>query len=138
MTVLVDTPVWSCAYRRTKKSVREAPIIAELIDLIRREEAVLIGAIRQELLSGIDQAPHFEEVRTAMRGFVELPLRIEVYERAASFCNACRHKGIQGSPIDFLVCAVAADYDAAIFTTDRDFERYSQIVDVRLHVPSKP
>jgi predicted nucleic acid-binding protein len=133
MTVLVDTPIWSCAYRRTQHSIQEASLIAELIDLIRREEAVFIGAICQELLSGINNDGLFEDVRTAMRGFVELSATLADYELAATYCNTCRRHGIQGSATDFLICAVANSYDATIFTTDRDFERYAQVLGIRLY-----
>jgi predicted nucleic acid-binding protein len=133
MTVLVDTPIWSCAYRRTQHSIQEASLIAELIDLIRREEAVFIGAICQELLSGINNKDLFEDVRTAMRGFVELSATLADYELAATYFNACRRQGVQGSATDFLICAVATSYGATIFTTDRDFERYAQVLGIRLH-----
>jgi hypothetical protein len=66
MTVLVDTPVWSFAYRRARRSVREQAIVAELVALIQREEAVLVGAIRQEVLSGINDAKQFEDVRQTL------------------------------------------------------------------------
>jgi predicted nucleic acid-binding protein len=101
--------------------------------LIRREEAVFLGAICQELLSGISNEGLFEDVRTAMRGFVELSATLDDYELAAKYCNTCRRHGIQGSATDFLLCAVSQQYDAAIFTTDRDFELYAQVLGIRLH-----
>jgi predicted nucleic acid-binding protein len=133
MTVLVDTPVWSFAYRRAKPSSRERAIIDELTRLIQREQSVLIGAIRQEVLSGIGNAVQFENVRTALRSFPELADEIADYERAATLYNVCRQAGIQGSPTDFLICSIAMRFDASVFTTDRDFERYTKITGVRLH-----
>jgi predicted nucleic acid-binding protein len=133
MSVLIDTPVWSFAYRRAKRSASEQAIVNELTELIQRERAVLTGAIRQEVLSGISNAKLFENVRSALRGFVELVPTIADYERAAEFCNLCRHIGIQGSPTDFLICAIAARYDVEIYTTDRDFKRYAACVGIKLH-----
>ena len=133
MTVLVDTPVWSFAYRRAKLSPQEQAAINELARLIRREETVLIGAIRQEVLSGIRNATQFENVRAALRSFPELAAKIVDYERAATLDNLCRQAGIQGSPTDFLICSMTLRFDASVFTTDRDFERYAKITGVRLH-----
>jgi predicted nucleic acid-binding protein len=133
MTVLVDTSVWSFAYRRAKRSPLEEAIVDELIQLIRRERAVLIGAVRQEVLSGIRDATHFERVRLTLRGFGALRIATEEFERAAELHNLCRRKGVQGSSTDFLICAVALRYDAPIFTTDRDFRRYAKLTGVRLH-----
>ena len=133
MTVLVDTPVWSFAYRRARRSVREQAIVAELVALIQREEAVLVGAIRQEVLSGINDAKRFEDVRQTLRGFVELSATTADYELAAALNNLCRVNGIQGSSTDYLICAIAIRYDAAIFTTDGDFARYAKLTAIRLH-----
>jgi predicted nucleic acid-binding protein len=52
---------------------------------------------------------------------------------AARFFNTRRRQGIAGSPVDLLVCAVAARNDFPIFTTDRDFDRYARHLPVRLH-----
>jgi predicted nucleic acid-binding protein len=133
MIVVVDTPIWSFAYRRARRSPDEQEIVAELVTLIQQEVAVLTGAIRQEVLSGISNAKHFDEVRATLRGFPELSPAVTDYERAASFCNLCRHKGVQGSPTDFLICAIAAGHDAEIYTTDDDFARYAKVLGIRLH-----
>jgi predicted nucleic acid-binding protein len=54
------------------------------------------------------------------------------YEAAAKMCNQCRRKGIQGSHIDFLICAVAKRLDVPIFTTDKDFFQYSKVISIKL------
>ena len=43
---------------------------------------------------------------------------------AARFFNQCRSKGVQGSNTDFLLCALSARHDLAIFTIDEDFKHY--------------
>jgi predicted nucleic acid-binding protein len=62
----------------------------------------------------------------------KIPLRTEHFLRAAEFSNQCRHKGIQGSTIDFLICAVAAVEELQILTTDSDFLRYAKHLPIRL------
>ena len=135
MIVLVDTPIWSFAYRRGKRTQREQQAVGEWVKLVRREQAALIGAVRQEILSGISNSKQFELVRTSLLGFADLAIDTADYEIAARFHNACRHKGIQGSPTDFLICAVSMRYDAPVFTTDRDFSRYAKHLGIRLHHP---
>jgi len=131
--VLVDTPVWSFAYRRAKRSHREQQAVEEWSELVRREQAALIGPVRQEVLSSIASAKQCELVRTSLRGFEDLSLLTADYERAAELHNFCRRKGIQGSPTDFLICAVALRYDAPVFTMDRDFNSYAEHAGIRLH-----
>lgn len=131
MTVLVDTSVWSLALRR--RDLSEAPAVLELRELIQESRAHLIGAVRQEVLSGIREKAQFEKLRDRLRGFPDLPVRTVDHERAAEFLNLCRSRGIQGSNTDFLLCAVAERYGLEILTTDEDFPLYARHLPVRLH-----
>jgi hypothetical protein len=101
-------------------------------DLIEADQAVLIGPIRQELLSGISDSAQFGKLRAALSAFEDLPLRTEHFEQAAEFSNVCRKAGVQGSSIDFLICAVAAKEAWPIFTTDRDFDVYRRHLPIRI------
>ena len=101
--------------------------------LISRFEATLIGPIRQELLSGIKIESQYLQLRDLMRAFPDVPVEPADHERAASYLNTCRTKGIQGSNTDFLLCAVAARNGYSIFTMDHDFGRYGKYLPVRLH-----
>ncbi len=133
MRVLVDTSVWSLALRRAKRV--DDTTTRELGELIVEGRVALIGAVRQELLSGIKVKVQFELVREHLRAFPDLELDEADYEEAASAFNRCRGKGIQGSNTDFLICAAASRRDLAIYTTDRDFEQYAQVLDLELHSP---
>jgi predicted nucleic acid-binding protein len=129
--VLVDTSVWSLALRRvTPQSDRWTEELSTLVDA---KSAFLIGPIRQELLSGIRDKRHFEGVRDRLRGFPDLEIEEIDYESAADFYNRCRAVGIQGSHIDFLICAVAVRRAMSIFTTDRDFISFERVLPIRLH-----
>lgn len=129
MKVLVDTCVWSKVLRRKAPDKDLAPLLE---DLIRDGRIVLIGPIRQELLSGVPNPAQFELLRKALEPFEEIPLWTEHFLRAAEFSNQCRKKGVQGSTIDFLICAVAAMEELQILTTDSDFLRYARHLPVRL------
>ena len=129
MNVLVDTAVWSLALRRSNPTGRS---VALLHDLIEDGRAVMIGAVRQEILSGIRRQEQFDQLRDSLEPFVDLEVRREDHVRAAAFYNSCRTAGVQGSNTDFLICAVANGYDVPIFTTDNDFVRYSELLPVTL------
>lgn len=131
--VLVDTPIWSIAYRRTKRTSREQRIFDDWCNLVRVQGAVLIGPVRQEVLSGFSSAERYGVLRMTLRAFEDLPVDIADYELAAHFHNDCRRRGVQGSPTDFLICAVAKRMDSPVFTTDSDFKRYAKFTDVRLY-----
>ena len=135
MKVLVDTSVWSLALRRAKRV--DDSTTGELAELIREGRVVLLGAVRQELLSGIKIKPQFELVQDRLRAFPDLPLESADYEEAATAFNRCRGRGIQGSNTDFLICAAAVRRDLAIYTTDLDFAQYAKVLDLQLHRPRR-
>ena len=137
MRVLVDTTVWSLALRRQRPKTKEQILIDELSELIRELRAVLIGPVRQEVLSGIPDPVKFEVVKQHLEAFDDLPIIEADYEEAARVFNVCRKKGVQGSHIDFLICAVAIRHSAAVFTTDKDFTNYAKHLDLELHKPRK-
>jgi predicted nucleic acid-binding protein len=101
--------------------------------LIREGRAQIVGAIRQELLSGIREEGQFHKLRNYLRAFDEPGIQVLDYEEAARLHNLCRGRGIAGSAIDFLICAVAQRRDWHIFTTDRDFERYGRVLALKLY-----
>lgn len=130
MRVLVDTSVWSLALRRRQPG--DGPVEAALRRLVQEGRVVLIGPIRQEILSGVRHEEQFVGLRDQLRSFPELALRVSDYEDAAGFSNLCRARGIQGSNTDFLICAVAARYSCPIFTTDGDFTLFARLLPIRL------
>lgn len=132
--VLVDTPLWSLALRRRAidLSERERQLTATLYGLVRFQQAALLGSTRQEVLSGIREESQFRRIREHLRDFPNIEVAEADYEEAAWFSNECRRKGIAGSPVDMLMCAVALRQDWQIFTTDRDFLHYRQILNIQL------
>jgi predicted nucleic acid-binding protein len=135
MMVLVDTPVWSLALRRKAGdlSPREQALTRSLAELIREGRAQITGVVRQELLSGIRETERFEKLRDYLRAFDEPKLEVRDYEEAAQMHNRCRSRGIAGSAIDFLICAVAQRRKWQVFTTDRDFEGYEKVLGLELY-----
>ena len=72
MKLLADTSVWSLALRRRPKatlSAEESRLKAALAEAISDGRVVMIGPIRQELLSGIKEQLQFEKLRTTLEAF---------------------------------------------------------------------
>ena len=133
MNVLVDTSVWSLALRRAKRVA--STVSGELAELIGEGRVVMLGAVRQEVLSGMKIKAQFDQLREHLRSFPDLELETADYEEAASAFNRCRERGVQGSNTDFLICAAAARRKLAVYTTDGDFRQFASILKVELHEP---
>lgn len=131
MKVLVDTCIWSHALR-SKKPEFEAQV-KSLEALIADQRVLIIGAIRQEVLSGYSDLNKFETLKTRLSYFENTPILDEDYITAARFYNECRQKGVQGSHIDLLICAVAVRLSVPIFTSDKDFGFYQQHLPIKLY-----
>jgi predicted nucleic acid-binding protein len=132
--VIVDTSVWSMALRRDKHEPNT--IVHEFRRMIQDHRVQMIGPIRQEILSGIRSESQFKKLQKHLESFPDLPAITEDYVTAARYFNRCRSKGIQGSNIDFLICAMANRNKLSIFTTDKDFELFSKYIEIALHKPA--
>ncbi|MCK6589545.1 MAG: PIN domain-containing protein [Polyangiaceae bacterium] len=109
----------------------------ELTALIQEGRVVIIGAIRQELLSGVRGEVQFRKLRDRLRAFKDIWLDESDYEEAAKCFNRCRAKGVQGGSIDFLLCAVCLRRKLTVFTTDQDFRHYAKVIGIKLHEARK-
>lgn len=130
MKVLVDTPIWSYALRSQKAGFEKH--VDALKRLIEDQRVLMIGAIRQEVLSGYSDLNRFAVLEKKLAAFKNTAIVDDDYIQAALFSNVCRQKGIQGSHTDFLICAVAVRTGAEIFTSDKDFELYQKHVPINL------
>lgn len=130
MKVLVDTPIWSYALRSHRDGFEQH--IKEFEALIVEQRVLIIGPIRQEVLSGYSEKKKFEKLNKKLNYFENTPIIDEDYIQAAKFSNVCRKNGVQGSHIDFLICSIAYRLEAQIFTTDKNFGYYQNHVPVQL------
>ena len=71
MKVLVDSSIWSIALRRHREDLNptERNLVEAWAELVREDNAALIGAVRQETLSGVKAASMFGRVREHLRFF---------------------------------------------------------------------
>lgn len=129
MNVLVDTCIWSKAFRRKNFDIE---ISKKLSNLIFDNRVVIIGPIRQEILSGIAQEDQFEKLRDQLSAFQDLYLQAECFVKAAEFNNLCRKNGVQGSATDYLICSVSYLNNLYIYTEDKDFASYRKYLPITL------
>lgn len=132
MNVLVDTCIWSLALRRSNnEESKESRLLKELI---LDSRAMLMGPIRQELLSGISIKSQFNKLKDHLKAFPDIELTEYDYELAAEFFNRCRKNGIQGSNTDFLICGVSVNQNIPIFTVDNDFILFKKYLPINLFI----
>lgn len=126
MKLLVDTSVWSLALRRRDSaslSPDEQKLKTELTQAIQHGRVVMIGLIRQELLSGIRDKSQFEKVKSALAPFPDEPIDSNDHEDAARLYNECRSQSLEVGPIDMLICAVAVRRNWEVLSNDGGLNR---------------
>jgi predicted nucleic acid-binding protein len=124
--ILADSCVWSLMLRRRKAAVlnsEEQSIHERLAEAIQDGRVVMIGPVRQEILSGIQHQDQFEKLRAALGAFPDVELATPVYEEAARLFNLCRSRGVECGATDFLICAIAIAEKWSILTNDRGLMR---------------
>ena len=139
MSVLGDTSVWSLALRRKKTAQlipQELHLTTLLAEAIRDGSIVMIGPIRQELLSGIKEEAQFRKLKLALETYRDEELETRDYEEAARLYNLCRSRGVACGPFDILICAVAWLRGWRILTNDASMARCLEIISA-LPAPAK-
>jgi predicted nucleic acid-binding protein len=132
MKVLVDTSIWSLALRKSNYSSEEQKVIDIFSKLLKSISVVMIGPIRQEILSGISDDKKYLDLKDKLSFFNDIPISTDDYEKASEYFNTCRKHGIQGSHIDFLICSFSINHDIPIFTLDKDFSNYKKYLPIVL------
>ena len=131
MKTIVDTCVWSLALRRQNQSSMapgELQMIAQLQEAIRDGRAIIIGPIRQEILSGIRDKARFAKLKNLLNPFLDEEIAAEDFIHAARLFNLCKDRGVACGSTDILICAVAARLHYDILTNDQGLERCIQLL----------
>ena len=135
MTLLVDTSVWSLAFRR------DADLAAPEVEALRAaldggESIVTTGFILQELLQGFAGPKARREL---LGKFAALPLLVpdrRDHSDAAELRNRCRRAGVQMGTIDALIAQLCVRHDLTLVTTDGDFVLAAKHCPLRVWKPS--
>jgi predicted nucleic acid-binding protein len=135
MTLLVDTSVWSLAFRRDAPP--DIPEVEELKRALAGAELVATtGLILQELLQGFIPTKARTQI---VERFAALDLTQpdrDDHVAAAEVRNACRKAGVQLGTIDALIAQLSIRHDYALLTTDQDFVHAARHVPLRLWPPN--
>jgi predicted nucleic acid-binding protein len=120
MTLLVDTSVWSLAFRRDQDAA--ASQVRALRDALEGAELVVTtGLVLQELLQGF-AGPRAR--KDLIERFAALPLigpDRQDHIAAAELRNTCRRAGVQVGTIDALLAQLCIRHKLTLLTTDQDF-----------------
>jgi hypothetical protein len=131
--VLADTCVWSLSLRRKNGAeamkADEKQMVAVLAEAIRDGRVVIVGPVRQELLSGIKHVEQFEKLRAHLEAFADEPIVTADYVKAARLDNLCRSRGVQCGEVDILLCAVAMRNRWTLLTNDAGIVRCMEAIE---------
>lgn len=120
MNLLVDTSVWSLAFRRDK-----VPLLPE-VSLLRSaleggDTIVSTGLILQELLQGFIGPKARKAIVDRFTALTLLSPDLQDHIDAAELRNRCRRAGVQIGTIDALLAQLCIRYQLILLTTDNDF-----------------
>ena len=133
MKVLVDTCAWSLSLRHRKGTTglsdNEQRLVTALSEAVRNGRVLMVGTVRQELLSGINDAKQFEKLRSTLQAFPDEPITTEIYVEAARLDNLCRSRGVQCGVVDILLCAAALYSGWTLLTSDTALLRCIEVIE---------
>jgi predicted nucleic acid-binding protein len=134
VSLLVDTSVWSLAFRRDDAG--RSPHVAFLREALAGADLVVTtGVIVQELLQGLRGPRDRQRLLDALAVLpCPLPDRDDHVE-AAEIRNVCRRAGVQVGTIDALLIQLCRRHDLDLLSADRDFEHAARHVPFRLWQP---
>ena len=129
--MLVDTSVWSLAFRRDAEA--SVPEVAALRDaLLGAQQVFTTGLILQELLQGFAGPKARTQLLERLSALAFLQPEREDHMEAAEVRNSCRRRGVQIGTIDALLIQLCRRHGLVMLSTDQDFQAASRYVDFRL------
>lgn len=131
MSLLVDTSVWSLAFRRDA----EGP--AQAVEVLRTalegaDQVFTTGLVLQELLQGFSGPKARKQLIERFAALAFLQPDREDHMEAAEVRNACRRHGVQIGTIDAVLIQLCLRHDLVLLSTDNDFRSASRHVRFRL------
>ena len=112
----------------TRINAQEVQMLTQLREAIKDGLAIIIGPVRQEILSGIRDRAHFTKTVGLLDPFLDEEVTSIDYVEAARFYNLCQNHGVQCGPVDILICAIAARNQYGILTSDQGLLRCIQLL----------
>ena len=131
MSLLVDTSVWSLAFRRDSEAATpEVNTLQHALD--GADQVFTTGLVLQELLQGFAGPKARSQLieRFGALGFLQ-PDR-EDHIEAAEVRNTCRRHGVQIGTIDAVLIQLSLKHDLVLLSADNDFHSASKHIKYRL------
>ena len=131
MSLLVDTSIWSLAFRRDGQ--HGAPEVSALRAALQGADQVFTtGLVLQEVLQGFAGPKNRDQLVERLSVLAFLQPDKQDHIAAADIRNACRRRGLQIGTIDALLIQLCQRFDLTLLTTDNDFQAASRQVEFRL------
>ena len=133
--LLVDTSVWSLAYRRdAPPNIPQVTVLRAA--LVGGEFVAIAGMVLLELLRGFIPPRAQERILSDLAPLELIEPTRGDYIEAARLANTCRQAGVQLGSVDALLAQLAIGNDLELLTTDRDFENAAKLVPLRIWQPT--
>lgn len=134
MALLVDTSVWSLAFRRDTDS--NAPQVAALRTALGGTETVVTtGLVLQELLQGFGGPRAHRDIVARFAALALVVPDRDDHIGAAALRNRCRRAGVQIGTIDALLAQLCIRHELQLLTTDHDFTLAARHCPLRVWKP---
>jgi predicted nucleic acid-binding protein len=135
MTLLVDTSVWSLAFRRDAPD--PGPEVLALHAAIDGGDIIVTtGLVLQELLQGFAGPRARKDIVQRFEALPRLVPDRKYYIDAADIRNVCQQAGVQIGTIDSLLSQLCIRPQLTLLTSDGDFTRAAQHCSLRLWRPA--
>jgi hypothetical protein len=134
VTLLVDTSVWSLAFRRDGDQ-REPQVAALRAALDGGDAIFLTGIILQELLQGFAGPKARRELLEKLAALPMLMPDRTDHVDAAELRNRCRRAGVQLGTVDALIAQLCIRHGLTLLTVDGDFASAAKHSDLKVWKP---
>ena len=131
MSLLVDTSVWSLAFRRDAEASTQAVEVLRSA-LEGADQVFTTGLVLQELLQGFAGPKARSQLIERFAALAFLQPDREDHIEAAEVRTTCRRNGVQIGTIDAVLIQLCLRHDLVMLSTDNDFRSASRHVKFRL------
>jgi hypothetical protein len=131
VSLLVDTSVWSLAFRRDAEASTQAVEVLRSA-LEGADQVFTTGLVLQELLQGFAGPKARSQLIERFTALAFLQPDREDHIEAAEVRNTCRRNGVQIGTIDAVLIQLCLRHDLVMLSTDNDFRSASRHVKFRL------
>ena len=131
MSLLVDTSVWSLAFRRdSTMDVAEVRALQHALE--GADQVFTTGLVLQELLQGFAGPKARVQLVERFSALAFLQPDRDDHIKAAEVRNACRRKDVQIGTIDAMLIQLGVKHDLVLLASDNDFRSAAKHVKFRL------